>query len=98
MQVKLKAFVGVDGKFVLASKLPDIPQYGGLHELVDDWVGYDDYLGDNVSQGLYEVTLELENHVIFNPFKDMSDVYFQLKEYKKLNIWSTLCHLILKRQ
>ena len=82
---KLKAYVGLDNRFVMCEKFPDDEEHGGLHELLDEWLGYDDVIQDApLEQGFYLLEFEFEQDILFNPLKDMSDAYLVVKNITKL--------------
>lgn len=60
---KLKAYVGLDGRYVLCERFPNDEEHAGLHDLLQDFVDYDVYLSDmiedDLEQGFYELEFEL---------------------------------------
>lgn len=56
-EMKAKCYVGLEGKFVMTDRFPDTEDYCGLHEMLEDWIDYDDALTDNpIEQGFYDPT------------------------------------------
>lgn len=53
-------FVGLEGKFVMTKKFPDTEEYAGLHGMLEDWIGFDEYLVDGPLEiGHYELEFDL---------------------------------------
>lgn len=78
---KLKAYVGLDGKFVLCEKFPDDEEHCGLHEMLEDFLGYDEYLtNDEIEQGFYELEFELN----VSNYDYENDPYLVLTKYTKI--------------
>jgi hypothetical protein len=72
----------------MTSKFPETEEYSGLHELLEDWIGYEDYLED-VDEGVfemghYELFFDVTQDILFNPEKDMSGTYLTLVKHKKV--------------
>jgi hypothetical protein len=83
---KLKAYVGLDGRYVLCERFPNDEEHAGLHDLLQDFVDYDVYLSDMVEdeleQGFYELEFELGRNEIYESLE--VDVYLVLTKYTRL--------------
>jgi hypothetical protein len=87
---KLKAYVGIDNRFVMCEKFPDDEDHVGLNEMLLQWIDYDTHLSDvPMEPGFYLLTFEITSHE-FNPDRDMSDAYLELSkaEYLGHTYWS----------
>lgn len=79
---KLKAYVGVDNRFVLCEKFPDDEEHAGLHDMLQDWVDYDTVLMDEpMEQGFYMLEFEIDSTHYTNPTEQ--DAVLVLKSYEK---------------
>jgi len=86
-ELKARCFVGLDNKFIMTAKFPDTEDYAGLHELLDEFIGYDDVFAEEPLQmGLYELEFTMTQDILFNPERDMSDAYLELLSYKRIDI------------
>jgi hypothetical protein len=84
--MKAKCYVGLSNRFVMTEKFPNTEDYGGLHEMLEDWIDYDEHIADEpLEQGFYDLEFEIKQDIIFNPDKDMTDTYLVLKSYKRIN-------------
>ena len=85
LNIKAKCFVGLDNKFVMTEKFPDTEDYFGVHEMLEEWIGYDDVLSeDDLEVGHYELEFDVQQDMMFNPERDMSDAYLVLTAIKKI--------------
>lgn len=80
---KLRAYVGLDNRFVMCEKFPDDEDHAGLHDLLEDFVNYDTMLVEEpLEQGFYLLEFEIEQSRSWDG--DISDCYLQLKSYIRL--------------
>lgn len=84
---KLKAYVGLDNRFVLCEKFPDDEEHAGLHDMLQDWIDYDTVLTDEpMKQGFYMLEFELEDNFgskFLCPTEQ--EVYLVLKSYENVD-------------
>lgn len=81
---KLKAYVGLDNKFVLCERFPDDEEHAGLHDILQDFLDYDDVLVDTpLKQGFYELEFEIDCTHYTNPTEQ--DAILVLKNYTLIN-------------
>lgn len=58
---KLKAYVGLDNRFVMCENFPDDEEHAGLHDMLQDWIDYDTVLTDEpMKQGFYMLEFEID--------------------------------------
>ena len=58
---KLKAYVGLDSRFVMCEGFPDDEEHAGLHEMLQDFIDYDTVLTDEpLEKGFYELEFEID--------------------------------------
>jgi len=65
----LKCYVGLNGKFVMCENFPNDEDHQGLHEMLEEFIGYDDYLqNEPLEQGFYLIDFKIEdNYPIGHP-------------------------------
>jgi hypothetical protein len=82
---QLKAYVGIDNRFVMCEKFPDDEDHGGLNEMLMSWIDYDTHLSDvPLEPGFYLLTFTISSTEYFNPDRDMSDAYLELEKAEYL--------------
>lgn len=75
---KLKAYVGLDNRFVMYEKFPDDEDHAGLHDMLQDWIDYDIVLMDEpMKQGFYMLEFEIERKHYTDPQEE--DAFLVLK-------------------
>jgi hypothetical protein len=80
----IKVFVGLDNKFVLCERFPDDEEHAGLHDMLQDFLDYDDVLVDTpLEQGFYELEFEIDCEYYTNPTEQ--DAILVLKNYRRKN-------------
>jgi len=58
---KLKAFVGLNGRFVMCEGFPYDQEHAGLHNMLQDFIDYDIVLTDEpLEKGFYELEFEFD--------------------------------------
>ena len=81
---KIKAYVGLDNRFVLCEKFPDDEEHGGLHDMLQDWIDYDTVIADTpVNQGFYMLEFEVDYVNYTDPTEQ--DAVLVLKKYEAVN-------------
>lgn len=75
---KLKAYIGLDNRFVLCEGFPDNEEHAGLHEMLEDFIEQDAYIehpkGQPLETGFYNITLSIETNVDY--YEGVTDAYF----------------------
>jgi hypothetical protein len=81
---KLKAYVGLDNRFVMCEKFPDDEDHAGLHDMLQDWIDYDTVFTDEpLKQGFYILEFEIDCKHYTDPTEQ--DVCLELKSYNLMN-------------
>lgn len=81
---RLKCYVGLDNKFVLCQKFPDDEDHAGLHDMLQDFLDYDDVIADTpMEQGFYELEFEIDCKHYTDPTEQ--DAWLVIKNIKKIN-------------
>lgn len=89
--MQLKAYVGIDNRFVMCEKFPDDEDHAGLNDMLMEWIDYDTHLSDvPMEPGFYLLTFEIASQEYHNFDRDMSDAYLELSkaEYLGRTYWS----------
>lgn len=84
---KLKAFVGLDNRFVLCEKFPDDEAHAGLHEMLQEFLEDDNnvlFSDIPLERGLYEFQFVLEDNVSWHPESSYPDVQLVLHNFSLL--------------
>jgi hypothetical protein len=84
---KLKAFVGLDNKFVLCEKFPDDQAHGGLDEMLQEFLDSDDNVlvsDAGLEIGLYELEFVIEDDISWNPESSYPDAHLVLQNFSLL--------------
>lgn len=81
---KLKAYVGLDNRFVLCERFPDDKEHAGLHDMLQDFVDYDTVLTDEpMKQGFYMLEFEIDCKHYTYPTEQ--DAWLVLKSYESVD-------------
>ena len=88
--MQLKAYVGIDNRFVMCEKFPDDEDHAGLNDMLMEWIDYDTHLSDvPMEPGFYLLTFEITIYA-YNPDQNINDAYLELSkaEYLGHTYWS----------
>jgi hypothetical protein len=77
---KLLCYVGINNKYVMCEHFPNDEEHAGLHDMLQDFLDYDDALADEpIPQGFYMLEFEIEYSE--HAWDGEQEVYLQLKAY-----------------
>lgn len=81
---KLKAYVGLDNRFVMCEKFPDDEDHAGLHDMLQDWIDYDTVLTDEpLKQAFYMLEFEIDCKHYTDPTEQ--DACLELKSFQNVD-------------